>query len=454
MELFALLTVVILGYSVFIFRALYEKWRNQSCYIVEYVCFKPSDDRKLNTQLSGEIVMRNKNLGKDELHFLLKVIVLSGLGEETYGPRNIIAQARGEENQERLREYMLSLGDGISEMEEFMYATLDELFSKTCVSPMEVDVLVVNISLFSPVPSLSSRIVNRYKMREDVRVFNLSGMGCSASLISIDIVQNIFKSHPNKLAIVVTSESIGPNWYAGNEKSMILANCLFRSGGCAILLSNNRAHADRAKLRLKCLVRTHLGAADDAYQCAMQTEDNVGRLGVFLSRDIPKAATRAFFQNLKTLAPKELPLKQLLLLLLRQAKRDQAGVDFKSGVDHFCLHPGGKAVIDGVGRSLGLSEYDLEPARMTLHRFGNTSASSLWYVLGYMEAKRRLKKGQRVLMISFGSGFKCNSSVWEVTKDLDDANVWTDCINRYPPKTILNPFLKQYGSVNETSDSS
>ncbi|XP_073315661.1 3-ketoacyl-CoA synthase 12-like [Primulina huaijiensis] len=441
-----MITLSFLSLLFFLF-ILYEfasQTRDQCCYLLHYECHKPSNDRKLSTKFCGDIIMRNKNLGLQEHQFLLRAIVNSGIGEDTYGPRNII---EGRENSSTLQ-------DGILEMDEFFIQTLDQLFQKTSVSPQDIDVLVVNVALLAPIPSLTSRIINRYKMRHDIKTFNLTGMGCSASLISINLVENFFKSKKNAFAVVVTSESIAPNWYSGKDKSMILTNCLFRSGGCSILLTNNRAFKDRAKMRLNCLVRTHLGASDEAHTCCMQKEDDQGTLGFFLGKNLPKVATRAFAKNIAELAPKVMPLTELIRYAALKFLKRAAILNLKAGIDHFCLHPGGTAVIEEIRKGLGLTEKDVEPSRMTLHRFGNTSASSLWYVLGYMEAKKRLRKGDKVWMISFGSGFKCNSCVWEVVRDLADGNVWEETIAGYPLKTTANPYMQQYGWIyQETSES-
>ncbi|GMY10752.1 3-ketoacyl-CoA synthase 12-like [Fagus crenata] len=456
MELLTLLYALSVFYFLFMIWKRVDARRDQECYILDYQCHKPTDDRMLDTEFCGKLIKRTKNLGLFEYKFLLKAIVSSGIGEQTYAPR-IMFEGR-EDNP--------TLPDGISEMEEFFHDSIAKLFARTAISPSEIDVLVVNVSMLSTVPSLAARIINHYKLRDDIKVYNLSGMGCSASLISVDLVRNIFKSNKNLYALVVTSESLSPNWYSGNDKSMILANCLFRSGGCAILLTNKRVLKKNAMFKLNCLVRTHHGARDESFDCCIQKEDEEGRLGFHLGKNLPKAATRAFVDNLRVISPKILPMSELLRFmvvslvkkLMSQNSSKGGGstgiskpvINFRSGVDHFCLHTGGKAVIDGIGKSLELSEYDLEPARMTLHRFGNTSASSLWYVLGYMEAKKRLKKGDRVLMISFGAGFKCNSCLWEVVRDLGgDGNVWNDCIDGYPPESLANPFMEKYGWINQ-----
>ncbi|KAL1150298.1 hypothetical protein V6Z11_A10G248100 [Gossypium hirsutum] len=394
MELFITICLVFL-YFMFIFFIYKLLWRTQSCYIVAYECYKAPDDMKLDTETCGNLVLRNKNLGVGEYKFLLQAM------------RRIP-----------------NLSDALSEINDIVFSTLDKLFAKTGVFPSEIDVLVVTISMISSVPSIPARVINRYKKREDVKVFNLSGMGCSASVIAIDLVNHLFQTYKNQFAIVVSSESLSPNWYVGKERSMMLPNILFRIGGCSLLLKNKRGLKHRAILKLNHLVRTHVGSIDEAYGSCTRIEDDQGNCGFFLTKNLPKAAAKAVSMNLRVLVPKMLPLRELIRYSMSKTSNPESGLNLKSGIDYFCIHPGRRAVIDAMGRSLGLNEYNLEPTRMALHRFGNTSAAGLWYVLSYMEVKKRLKQGDRILMISPGAGFKCNNCVWEVMKNLDDVNVW------------------------------
>jgi 3-ketoacyl-CoA synthase len=63
-------------------------------------------------------------------------------------------------------------------------------------------------------------------------------------------------------------------------------------------------------------------------------------------------------------------------------------------------------------------------------RFGNTSSSSIWYELAYSEYKGRVKKGDRVWQIAFGSGFKCNSAVWRALRKIEpqEDSIWAGTV--------------------------
>ncbi|KAJ6909493.1 hypothetical protein NC652_020463 [Populus alba x Populus x berolinensis] len=278
-----------------------------------YECYKAPADRKLDTDTCARIVLRNKNLGLQEHKFLLKTIVSSGIGEETYGPRNVIS---GQEDSPTLK-------DSISEMDDLIFDTLDKLFAKTGISPSEIDILVVNVSLFSPAPSLTARVVNRYKMRSNVKTFNLSGMGCSASIVAIDLVQHLFKSYKNAFAIVVSTESLGSNWY------------------------QDRKIHDALKLplpfrRSKHVVRTHLGSNDETSGCCIQVANDLGYKGFLLTKSLKISAAKA----LRVLLPKILPLSEQLryVYVSRQQNKTKrnsfqemgAGLNLKTGVDHLC----------------------------------------------------------------------------------------------------------------------
>lgn len=108
--------------------------------------------------------------------------------------------------------------------------------------------------------------------------------------------------------------------------------------------------------------------------------------------------------------------------------------DFKLAFEHFCVHVGGKAVLDEMEEKVQLSEWHMEPS-MTLYRFGNTSSSSSWYELAYSEAEGRIRKGDRIWQVGFGSGFKWNSAVWRALRTIkpeQEKNRWTDEIDDFP----------------------
>ena len=58
----------------------------------------------------------------------------------------------------------------------------------------QIDILVVNCSLFNPTPSLSAMIVNHFKMRSNVISYNLGGMGCSAGVIAIGLAKELLQA--------------------------------------------------------------------------------------------------------------------------------------------------------------------------------------------------------------------------------------------------------------------
>ncbi|GFQ02030.1 3-ketoacyl-coa synthase 6 [Phtheirospermum japonicum] len=396
-----LIHVLCSAFLIIFIATVYFKSKPRSIYLVDYSCYKPP----VTCRVPFSTFMEHSRLilkdNPKSVEFQMRILERSGLGEETCLPPPIhyipptptMEAARGE-------------------AEIVIFSAIDDLMKKTGIKPKDIDILIVNCSLFSPTPSLSAMVVNKYKLRSNIKSYNLSGMGCSAGLISIDLARDLLQVHPNSYALVVSTEIITPNYYKGSEK-----------------------------YKLVHVVRTHKGADDKAYKCVYEQEDPEGKIGINLSKDLMVIAGEALKSNITTIGPLVLPASEQLLFLFTLIARKIFNPkwkpyipDFKQAFEHFCIHAGGRAVIDELQKNLQLSAEHVEASRMTLHRFGNTSSSSLWYEMGYIEAKGRMKKGDRVWQIAFGSGFKCNSAVWKCNRTIETASdgPWKDCIDRYP----------------------
>ncbi|KAK6278934.1 hypothetical protein POUND7_019201 [Theobroma cacao] len=423
--------VWLLSISIVFLATFYFMCRPRNVYLVNFACYKPERAQMVSKELFMQLSAKNERFTEESLTFQKKILDRSGFGQTTYAPKALMQVPANQ-----------TMAESRKETETVMFGAIDELLAKTGVKPRDIGILVVNSSLFNPTPSLSAAIVNHYKLRGNILSYNLGGMGCSAGLVSIDLAKQLLQVHRNSYALVVSTENITYNWYFGNNRPMLVTNCLFRVGGAAILLSNRSSDRRHSKYELIHTLRTHKGADDKSYNCVMQQEDEVNKVGVSLSKDLMAVAGEALKANITTLGPLVLPLSEQLLFFATLVARKVLKMkikpyipDFKLAFEHFCIHAGGRGVLDELEKSLGLTQWHMQPSRMTLYRFGNTSSSSLWYELAYTEAKGRIKKRDRVWQIGFGSGFKCNSAVWRAVRTVNptvEKNPWMDEINKFP----------------------
>lgn len=170
---------IILALITSLATAAYFLLRPQKVYLVDFACYnhdpaflisRDTIEKKLSSVLSPE-----------SLAFSSKVMERSGVSDKAfvYGhhgfpPESTFACAR-------------------EEAEVVIAGAVDDLLAKTGVAAREIGVVIVNISTFNPVPSLSAMIVNRYKLREDVLSYSLGGMGCSAGLIAVDLAKHLLQ---------------------------------------------------------------------------------------------------------------------------------------------------------------------------------------------------------------------------------------------------------------------
>ncbi|KAF2574787.1 hypothetical protein F2Q70_00000900 [Brassica cretica] len=278
--------------------------RPRSVYLVDYSCYLPPASLEVPYKKFMDHSKLIKDFNESSLEFQRKILERSGLGEETYlseglhciPPPTTMVAAR-------------------EEVEQVMFGCLNKLSENTKVNP------------------------------RDIGVF---GRELHAGVISIDLAKYMLQVHRKTYAVVVSTESITQNWYFGNKKAMLITNCLFRVGGTAVLLSNKASDRRWSKYMMVHTVRTHKGANEKAFNCVYQEQDDNGKTGVSLSKDLMAIAGEALKANITTLGPLVLPISEQIMFFatlvakkLFNAKMKPYIPDFKLAFDHFCIHAGG-----------------------------------------------------------------------------------------------------------------
>ena len=386
---------------------------DKDIFIVDYGTLTIPEKNKVSVDDYLELNKEVKRYEQGQLTFQERMARRSGLGPEVGLPDSILAKPPETTLATAREECLFCVGNAI-----------DEMIQRTGVNMREIDYLVVTCSIFNPTPSICSMIANKYKMKPTLKSFNLSGMGCGNGVVAQDLCRDLLKNAKRGAKLLfVTHENITLNWYFGQNRSMLLSNVLFRMNAAAVLMTNTYSLLHPPRFRLYTTVRTTAAYNDKAHVGVYQKEDEEGIVGIEITRDLFSRVSVGLSKNFMTLGMRCLPLAEQLRFAVDFVRRKLSPVyakeapqfvpNFKTCFDHFCIHSGGRAIIDSFQKAFNLTDDDCLPSRASLYHFGNTSSSSVWYEMNFIERDHRLKAGDKVWQIGFGSGVKVGSAVWE-----------------------------------------
>jgi predicted naringenin-chalcone synthase len=76
----------------------------------------------------------------------------------------------------------------------------------------------------------------------------------------------------------------------------------------------------------------------------------------------------------------------------------------RSDVTHWCVHPGGRKILDNIRQRLGLEQEDLAPSYQVLRHYGNMSSPTILFVLKELLHQADYHRENRMLGVAFGPG--------------------------------------------------
>lgn len=150
--------------------------------LLGFACYKhPLSLSVTNADLVSHL-SNSHGLSEESVGFVRRTMEISGLGESTCFPESLLMHPPN-----------ISISESRKEAELVIFNAVDELLEKTGVRVGDIGILMVNCCIFCPVPSLSTMIVNRFKLKEDIVSYSLHGMGCSAGLSAIGLAKNLLQ---------------------------------------------------------------------------------------------------------------------------------------------------------------------------------------------------------------------------------------------------------------------
>ncbi len=228
-------------------------------------------------------------------------------------------------------------------------------------------------------PGLDLEIMEAMELPIDIFRTSVNFMGCYAAIHALKIGNMICKTTEHANVVIVCTELCTLHFQKDYNLDNAASSLLFSDGSAAVLLSNNLQHQHSLTINGFHSQVSFKGSKDMAWEIG----------------------SKGFLMTLSGYVP-QLVEEDILKLVNESLEKSDLT---KEKITHWCIHPGGRKILDTIQKKLSLCECALNPSRKVLSNYGNMSSPTILFVLKEMiDDFKMTGKPANIFGVAFGPG--------------------------------------------------
>jgi predicted naringenin-chalcone synthase len=265
--------------------------------------------------------------------------------------------------------------------------TADRVLNQTTSVDARDITHVITVSctgFFAPEPGFE--IIKQLGLSTSTQRYHLGFMGCFAAFPAMKMAKAFCESQPEANVLVVCLELCSIHLQASDTNDHLISASVF-SDGAAGMIINNQPPNPATGYQMEQFSTT---IAENSEEDMAWTIGDTG-FEMVLSSYVPAII--------------ESNLKDSINPLLDDYTLTP------DDINHWAVHPGGRAILDKVKQSYNLQEKQLASPRNILANYGNMSSATILFVLADLAERSPASDPESVLAMAFGPGLTIESGL-------------------------------------------
>lgn len=229
-------------------------------------------------------------------------------------------------------------------------------------------------------PGLDLQIIEAMNLKKNIFRTSVNFMGCYAAIHALKLADALCKQNTKAKILIVCTELCTLHFQKENNADNITSSLLFGDGAAAVLVANDDDNLSGLRIKNFYSEVSFRGKKDMSWE--LSSSGFLMTLSGYVADLIEED-----FNN-----------------LVENALQDSSMN--KADISHWCIHPGGKKILNSIQKSIQISEEDLRQSYNVLRNYGNMSSPTILFVLKEImnELKSGTPKKVNIFGVAFGPG--------------------------------------------------